>query len=232
MTSRSVKGHEAETETVVMTSFGCDRDLAGLMVRLARFTDYPARSAIVRQGAANDHVHLLTRGKARKVVTSVDGRTVVIEDYGVGDLFGEAGLLSDGTAQEDICAVNASRAGAFENHVFVGLMSSHAAVALEVSRRLVARLGQATRRLAESTTLTASGRIHAELLRRARAEHAASGEMAIRPAPVLAQFALDVHSTRETVSRAINALEKRGVIKRTDDALIVVAPHRLEELIY
>jgi CRP/FNR family transcriptional regulator, cyclic AMP receptor protein len=48
----------------------------------------------------------------------------------------------------------------------------------------------------------------------------------------LSTFALHVQSTRETVSRTISALEKRGIIKRDGDALTVVAPHRLEELIF
>ena len=49
---------------------------------------------------------------------------------------------------------------------------------------------------------------------------------------MLSEFALQVQSTRETVSRAINALEKRGIIRRDEQGLTVVAPHRLEELIY
>ncbi len=53
----------------------------------------------------------------------------------------------------------------------------------------------------------------------------------MRPAPVLAAMAVRVLSTRETVSRTINALERRGIIRREADALIVVAPHRLEEMV-
>ena len=71
------------------------------------------------------------------------------------------------------------------------------------------------------------GRVHAELLRLARL---ADGRV-IRPAPVLAKLAVRVQSTRETVSRTINALERRGIIRRERDALVIVAPHRLEEMI-
>jgi len=107
-------------------------------------------------------------------------------------------------------------------------MSSYNCVALAVSRRLVARLGQITRRMVEGATLSANGRIHAELLRQARA----SDSMTISPAPILSAFALLVQSTRETVSRAISNLEKRGIIQRDEHTLRVVAPHRLEELIF
>jgi DNA-binding IclR family transcriptional regulator len=48
---------------------------------------------------------------------------------------------------------------------------------------------------------------------------------------VLSKLAVRVHSTRETVSRTINALERRGLIRRDGDALFIVAPQRLEEMI-
>jgi DNA-binding GntR family transcriptional regulator len=53
----------------------------------------------------------------------------------------------------------------------------------------------------------------------------------ICPAPVLANLAVRAYTTRETVSRAVSALERRGIISRHADALVIVAPHRLEELV-
>ncbi len=93
---------------------------------------------------------------------------------------------------------------------------------------LLKRLRETTGRMVERTTLSATGRIHAELLRLARDS---TDGRSIRPAPVLAALAVRVLSTRETVSRAINALERRGIIRRDPDRLTIVAPHRLEEMV-
>jgi len=49
---------------------------------------------------------------------------------------------------------------------------------------------------------------------------------------VLAEMALAIQSTRETVSRTINALERAGIIRRSPEDLVIIAPHRLEELVY
>jgi hypothetical protein len=87
------------------------------------------------------------------------------------------------------------------------------------------RLDQLTLMI-DRNTLSAVGRIHAELWRRAER----SG-WTISPPPVLAALALDLQTTRETVSRTVSALERRGVVRRTPDALIVVAPRRLEGMI-
>jgi DNA-binding MarR family transcriptional regulator len=84
------------------------------------------------------------------------------------------------------------------------------------------------RRMVESVLLSATGRVCAELERLAKL----SPDQTIRPVPVFSELATMVQSTRETVSRTISQLEKRGVLRREDGGLRVVAPHRLAELIY
>ena len=213
---------------VVAYALGCDTVLAGVVAAKAAYRHYPARATIVGGKAPSDQLYIVIAGRARMLAYAIDGRLVVVEDFTTGALFGEDALFDAAAPSNDVAAVEPVEAGAFERHVFLGLMGSYSCIALAVSRLLVARLGATTRRLVEGATLSAAGRIHAELLRQARA----NPDLTIRPAPVLATLALSVQSTRETVSRAINALQKRGIIQRDEHALTVVAPHRLEELIY
>jgi CRP/FNR family transcriptional regulator, cyclic AMP receptor protein len=221
-------GNDAEIATVAARTFSCEAELASLVAGRARVVDFPARATIIEPEGQNDDIHLLVRGHARMIAYAVDGRIVVLHDFREGDLFNETRLLGAVAGSEEVAAVDAVRAGLFAVTVFLGLMSNYTSIGIAVSRMLVARLNMTTRRMVEGATLSASGRIHAELLRQAR-----SGEgMAIRPAPILSVFALSVQSTRETVSRTINTLQKRGIIRRDDDSLTIVAPHRLEELIY
>lgn len=220
-------GHEA-FDALVAATFGCDPDLARVIGAASRMRDYGARQTILDLDEHAGEVHLLALGRARMVANSLEGRLVVIEEYGAGDLFGMTGLFDPEPVPAQVSAVTDARSGAIAGHTFVGLMQSHCALAFAVSRLLLTRLANSNRRVAENATLSAAGRVHAELLRRARAGDA----MTIRPAPVLAEFALSLQTTRETVSRAINALERRGIVSRKDDALVVVAPHRLEDLIY
>ncbi len=213
---------------VISHVFGCNESLARIIEIKAHVQNYPPRAVIVEGESVYEHIYLLIDGRARMLAYSIDGRLVAVEDYGRGDLFGENGLFAQETALHDIAAVESSCAAAFANGAFLGLMNNYSCVALTVSRLLVERLSCMTRRLVEGATLSAVGRIHAELLRQARAGEA----MTIQPPPVLSAFALLVQSTRETVSRAISTLEKRGIILRDEKGLRVVAPHRLEELIY
>lgn len=215
-------------EAVIADAFGCDAELAGVIRRKADYRRYRPRAAILRSGDRSDTVYLLIEGQAQAIALSFDGRMVLVQDYRPGDIFGEAAISGTITAFEDIVAVTEAEAGQFRSSVFVGLIESYPSVALAVSKLLTRRLGQANRRMVEGATLSAAGRIHAELLRQARQ----TPDHVIRPLPVFSTFALGVQSTRETVSRTINQLERRGIVRREKGALIVVAPHRLEELIY
>lgn len=217
-----------DAQTVLGEAFACSPAVAAAIATKARVHDYPARTVIVASERSHEHVHLLVDGHARMIAFAFDGRLVAIEDYLRGDLLGETGLFEPEAPRHDISAVVASSSATFANAVFLEIMANYHCVALAVSRRLVERLSRITRRMVEGATLSAMGRIHAELLRQAQAGE----DMTISPAPVLSQFALQVQSTRETVSRAINALDKRGIIQRDEQRLRVVAPHRLEELIF
>ncbi len=213
---------------VFARAFDCDADLSTIIAAKATFQDYSPRATILSARDKAPLVHVVIRGQAHSIALAIDGRMILVADFRSGDMFGEAAVLSAYQTADDVVAVDLVRTGRFGSATFIGLIENYPRVALAVSRRLTERLSVTTRRMVEGATLSAGGRIHAELLRLARA-----GEgMTITPAPVFTEFALRVHSTRETVSRAINALEKRGIVRRSDVGMTIVAPHRLEELIY
>jgi CRP/FNR family transcriptional regulator, cyclic AMP receptor protein len=227
----AMSGMEREDRlAVIMLAFACARDVAESIDRNAHYLSHDAQTTIMWHGEEAQHACLLLAGKAQAVSYSAAGQLILLYSYSAGDIFGESaalGSLQD-SSDTEIIAVTTSDVGHFRNHVFIGLIESYSAVALAVTRRLTQRLTQTTQRMIEASTLSAVGRIHAELLRQAR-----QGEgLTIQPAPILSEFALLVQSTRETVSRTINQLEKRGIIRRDAQGLTIIAPHRVEEQIF
>jgi CRP/FNR family cyclic AMP-dependent transcriptional regulator len=208
--------------------FCCEADVAAAIAGFARHASYPPRAIIIGLGSRCEHVHIVLAGRARARAMSADGRQAVLEDYLAGDLIGEMALVDAGDSALEVIAVELVEAAALLAHAMVALMTSHASVALAISRRVIVRLAEQNRRLAESSTLSATGRVHAEILRLARQR----ADLTIRPAPVLSQLAMQVQTTRETVSRTISMLEKRGIIRRDEVGLAVIAEHRLEDLVY
>lgn len=206
------------------TAFGCSAEAGRELARSGRVRHWEERSAILRRGDRPSAAYLLLEGRAHALVYTMEGQVVLLHDYGAGDLFGALGELGGAAEPADIVAVEAVRAFLLESAMLVTAAERHGAIGLALSRLLLKRLRATSERMYERAALSAPGRVCAELLRLAR-----EGDgRAIRPVPVLSELALKVGTTRETASRTVHALERRGILRREADSLVVVAPARLE----
>lgn len=211
----------------LQTALGCTAEAAeGLHARSSE-RRYPPRAVILRQGDRGSETYLLVAGRAQALLYGLDGQLVLLQEFAPGDIFGALAEPDPEPQPADVVAVDEVRAAIILAMDFLALIDVHASLGLAVSRLLLKQLRAATGRMVERSTLSAVGRVHAELLRLARA---ADGHT-IRPVPVFAALAIRVQSTRETVSRTISALERRGLVRREADALVLTAPGRIEDLV-
>lgn len=216
---------ETSLAAFVREAFQCQDDVARSIAGVAVERAYRMGAVILRQDDRCSETYLLTLGRVRAAAVGRGGEPVLLRDLSPGDLFGAT--VQPGTKSEaEIVALEAARAAVFAAVDFLRMMERHSCVGLTLSRMLLRQLREAAERMIDRNTLSAVGRIHAELWRRAE-----RAEWTISPPPVLSALAMDLQTTRETVSRTVNALERRGIVRRTPEALIVVAPRRLEGLI-
>ncbi|MEA3064974.1 MAG: family transcriptional regulator, cyclic receptor protein [Sphingomonadales bacterium] len=208
-------------------TFGCSDEIAGYIFVRGTVRAFAPHATIVRQGEKAAAAYLLTQGRAHALLYSLEGQMVLLCEYRPGDLFGALGELDPAPEEAEIVAVEAARSFILRSGELVALAEAYGAIGLALSRLLLRQLRRATSRIYERAAVSAVGRVHAELLRLARA----SPDLAIRPPPVLSELAVRVSTTRETASRAVSALERRGIVRRDAHSLAVVAPQRLEELI-
>lgn len=217
---------ESQLIATLQQMFACSAATADGIAARAVAKSWPPHSALVRQGVSSNETYLLIVGTARASLVTADGRMMRLHDLSPGDLFGAIDAAVEQAA--DVITLGSAQTAGFAARDFIALVEQHACVGLLLSRSLVRRLGWMTEKLLERSTLSAAGRVHAELLRLARAGDGRT----LTPPPVLADLAQRIQTTRETVSRTISTLERRGLITRTPEALTIVAPHRLEDLIY
>lgn len=205
--------------------FACSAETARQIEARARPRAYPAGSAIVRQGERCHDVYLLVMGRARSFVISPDGLLIRFYDFAPGDLFGALSGAQDHFSE--ISALEDLDSAIFGAADFLSLLETHSCVGLMLSRALLRQLARVSEQMLSRATLSAAGRVHEELLRLA----ATADGMTIAPAPILSELAARVYTTRETVSRAVSALERRGIVRRDADALVIVAPARLADMV-
>ena len=185
-----------------------------------------ARGAVLWPLPGRDETTLLTQGRAAELAYGREGAVLVLYTIAPGEFYGS--LLGGGEGGTQVEALLDSSGAHFSTLAVLRLMEGYSCVALALARQMAARIEAMRRRMVESALLSATGRIAAELLRQA----SAAPDRTIRPVPVWAELAVQVQSSRETVSRAVSQWEKRGLVKRVAGGLQVVAPHRLEELVY
>ncbi|WP_395614330.1 Crp/Fnr family transcriptional regulator [Allosphingosinicella sp.] len=208
--------------------FDCTVDLANHILGRGRLRQFEGRTTIVRRGDRISALYVIITGRAHAIVYSLDGQIVLLHEFRSGDFFGVVSPPYTTIHDADVLAVEEVFSFLLEGNVLALLAEQHGCIGLALLKAMVDRLQQTQSRMYEHVALSAVGRVHAELLRRARQ----NPDHSIRPAPVVADLALQVSTTRETASRAVNALERRGIIRRDAECLVVVAPHRLEELIF
>ncbi|MEO5373974.1 MAG: Crp/Fnr family transcriptional regulator [Alphaproteobacteria bacterium] len=202
------------------------------VVRLCRWKRFGADEQIIDRQSESRDIYFVVAGKVRILIYSIGGREVTLADIGQGEYFGELAAIDGAPRSASVMAVDDTLVAVMSPDQFVGLISRHPALALDVMRRLTAVVRHATNRIMELSTLGANNRVHAELLRQARAvKPNADGQVELRPIPVHSDMASRVSTTRETVARVLNDLARNGVVRRERDALVVTDIEYLEDLV-
>ncbi|MGH6871967.1 MAG: Crp/Fnr family transcriptional regulator [Rhizomicrobium sp.] len=219
-------GRDPDLQIFLRSVFSCAPEVASEIAARASVKGYPVKAVILKQGEPGAISFLMIAGVAHALAYGPEGRLVMLQEFAPGDFFGAVVQAEPAQQDADIVAMEAVRAALFRALDFLRLAETHACIGIALSRMLIRHLRAATSRMAERTTLSAAGRVCMELLRQARLGDGRT----LDPAPVLSALAVRVNSTRETVSRTIHGLERRGILSRQGRALVIVAPQRLEDL--
>jgi CRP/FNR family cyclic AMP-dependent transcriptional regulator len=218
---------EATFETAVEVAFRWGDDVTLNRTRCSTDRRFQPKDILHHAGQSGAQVFLVLAGRAQARAFGLTGRVVVVSEFAGGDIFGAFEPAEVFPDDADVIAVDSTRAAVVPGRAFVALAERHGAIAQALVRSLLRQLRSASARMADGVTLSAPGRVHAELIRLARLKDGKT----IEPIPVLSVLATRLNTTRETVSRTISALERRGIVRREQGYLIIVAVQRLEDLI-
>ncbi len=191
-----------------------------------RFT---AKSVIALQGEETEKIGFILSGRAKAVSFSEDGEATWVGYFKENDFFGHTALLSENPPHFEIIAETDVEVLFVTAAIMTALLAEHETFSVDIAKDLARRLDQMTTRIIEAYTLSAKGRICAELSRLSRIIGKAPDTRIIRPNPVFVDLAERVNSTRETVSRTVSDLQKKGILAREPGAIIIKNPDRLRD---
>lgn len=184
-------------------------------------------------GAPMDSVSFISQGRLKVYRLSRDGKQQTIALLGPGDAFGEIGLV-DRSAQdlyvealEDTIVCRTSRDS------FLRLCSRDPALAIRLAEAMGEKLQEARERIADFAFRDVRGRVaHLVLTLLERERRLAGSDDIDRVVPGLTHRELAdlIGTRRESVTNAINALERDGFLSVEDRTLVVVDLAGLREI--
>ncbi len=195
--------------------------------RLCRWKRYAPQEQIFDRQSASRDVYFVVEGRVRVVIYSVAGREVTFDDVAAGNVVGELAALDGQPRSASVIALVPSMIAAMPPDAFRELLAYHPEVSQRLMRRMAQVIRMATERILDLSTMAANNRVHAELLRLARASMTGPNEARLKPIPVHGDIAARVSTTRETVARVLSGLARYGLVRRTKDVLVVTDVRRL-----
>lgn len=191
----------------------------------------PDGTIFKRQGEQLEHIGIILSGTIFAQTSTKDGHSIWLEEFGPNQLIGIESIFSSIPLRYELIAKTNAKIAYYSKEEFLRLIQSHdeglEIILKDISHRLIRNID----RIVEANTLTAKGRICAELKRHSKPIGIEPDRFIIRPIPVFSEFALRVGSTRESVSRTVSNLAKTGVILRRTGALIISDMRKLEAYI-
>ncbi len=160
------------------------------------------------QGEASWDVYVVQEGRLNVVRYAADGREVSLRMLRPGQLFGELGAIDDAVRSATVVAAAESRLLVIPQRAFRTALRNSPEASDWMLRRLTSQVRSLTDKVFELSALNVQARLHCELIRLARSPDAADSI-----APTHAELANRIGTHREAVTRELNALAARNVIR-------------------
>jgi CRP/FNR family transcriptional regulator, cyclic AMP receptor protein len=190
---------------------------------------HPANQVILLENDWGSSVYFILNGWVKIRTYNLDGKEVTLNILGKGELFGEMAPLDEVPRSTDVITLAPTVIGNMPAQDFVNLLHTEPQSGIRLAQLMARRLRQVNRRLrlreSDSTSRVADILL---FLADGQGKKVSTGtEIPNLPHRELSSLS---GLARETVTRVLSKLEKKGLILRERDTLTIPDPHALERL--
>jgi CRP-like cAMP-binding protein len=224
------EAHSANLDRIdLLQSLSADERVS--LARQCSWRHFHPHEQIVDRSSDSRDVCFIVEGRVQVVNYSLSGREITFDDIEAGGYLGELSAIDSGPRSASIVALTETLVAFMSPRLFLETVTSHPAVATAVMRRLAHIVRSSTSRIMDLSTLGANNRVHAELLRLAKAGLKPGNKAEITPVPIHSDIASRVSTTRETVARVMSDLGRDNIVVRQGNSLLIADFARLEEMV-
>ncbi len=190
---------------------------------------YASGETVLEGGSESREVLFIIDGAVNILNVSLSGREVAYATLRAGDCFGELAAIDGQPRSASVVATEKTLVAVLTSQAFLAVLKEHAEVTFKVLQRLTGMVRMGDVRIMELSTLAATQRVYAEILRMAKPDAAVPDRWVIHPLPPLREIASRISTTRETVARALSLLYPTGMVRRRGKSLYILDRDKLEE---
>lgn len=192
-----------------------DHELAKI-AKLSQLRTVAKDSEIFHSGDEPDAVFVVVNGKVKIVVTTSDGKELILAVLGAGQVVGEMALLDSSPRSATVVASTSVDLLVLSREDFQRILDTEPRISSKLLRILCQRLRRANSKMESLAYMDVAGRLARYFLDLARdhGQRLGNGWVSVRR-PTHADIAHSIGTSRETVSRLINEFEERlGIVNK------------------
>jgi CRP-like cAMP-binding protein len=183
---------------------------------------YARRALLAAEGSNPAYVFAVLSGRVRAVRRSDSGREVTLETFQRGDLLADGVVVPERQLLNDWEAIEPTEVLAISREAFVAQVALLPSLALTVAVQILARLERSKQLAAGLALADVPGRVIGALRGLAESQGQAGPEgVVINNRPTQQEMANSIGACRETVSRVVSDLARRGLITPRGRTLII-----------
>ena len=184
---------------------------------------YESGQFIFLEDSEGEQCFFVVQGSVKVTRLSNDGREVILAMLNEGDFFGEMALLDGESRSANVIALEKTEVLTLNRADFLVVLHDYPQIAIQLLKEMAHRLRKSDRQIASLSLSDAEKRIALCILRFADEQGIIRrGQVNIPRVPIQQDIANMAGTSRETVSRAINLLEKEQYIKRKGRELLIL----------
>ncbi|MDG2116329.1 MAG: cAMP-activated global transcriptional regulator CRP [Porticoccaceae bacterium] len=183
---------------------------------------YPAKSTIIYAGDQGDTLYYIVKGSVSVVIEDENiGKEIILAYLNPGDFVGEMGLFDQEERSAWIRTKTECEVGEISYGKFIELSTQRPEFLFAVSKQVVQRLRDTTRKVGDLAFLDATGRVARTLLNLCTEPDAMTHPDGMQIKITRQEIGRIVGCSREMVGRVLKDLEQRGLVSIAGKTMVV-----------
>ena len=196
------------------------------VIKHSMIRDYRKYEMVLFEGQPEVRFFLILNGRVKISRYTREGEEAVFAFLGERDLFGELCVFENEIRESNVITIESSRLLIIHRIEFLQLLNQISQININLLREMTLKIRRRNEHIRSMTTRNATGKLAGTILSLADEYGTVNyDQIEISRMPTHRDIASMVGTSRETISRALKELSRRGYIRRERNKLVICNYH-------